>query len=784
MTQSNSSDYITALTHWGAYDLEIEKDKVVKVHNLKEDEDPSPIGQSLAGTLDDACRIAAPMIRQGFLDHGFRSDGIGRGVEPFVAVSWDEAEQIVADEIKRVCENFGNQAIFGGSYGWASAGRFHHAQSQLHRFLNCAGGYTRSVDTYSFAAGEVIVPHVLGEFWPYIYSQTSWPSIISDTQIMLAFGGLPLKNTQISNGGTRRHVQRSYMQAAKDKGIDFINIGPLKDDCAEFLNAKWHSVRPNTDVAIMLGLAHTLVTHDLHDRAFLQKYCVGFEHFHDYLMGVTDGQPKDADWASGISDMEAAAIIDIAKQIAVKRTMISLSWSLTRQDHGEQPYWMGITLAAMLGQMGLPGGGIGFGYAAENTMGNHTYHHKLGSLPRSKNKVKEFIPVARIADMLLHPGESFDYNGKPYVYPDIKLVYWAGGNPFHQQQDTGKLLKAWQQPETIIVNEIWWNATARHADIVLPCTSPLERNDLGGHSDDPDFFAMHAAVTPYALARNDFDIFRGIASRLNFESEFTDNKDEMQWIQHLYELTVRNIQDVEPPSFEEFWQGAGKLSFSVPEQPRIIMEQFRDDPENNRLSTPSGKIEIFSKTIEDFGYDDCPPHAAWLEPVEWLGSKKCERFPLHMVSNQPGSRLHSQLDNGITSRQTKIRDREPVRIHPDDASARNIKAGDVVRLFNDRGQCLAGAILDKDIRPGLVQMATGAWWNPDKPGQIDSLCKHGQVNVLTMDKGTSKLAQGPIALSCLIDMEKYEDDVPAVTIFEAPEIINKSDVLDAEARTE
>ncbi|MFT5350604.1 MAG: biotin/methionine sulfoxide reductase, partial [Gammaproteobacteria bacterium] len=212
--------------------------------------------------------------------------------------------------------------------------------------------------------------------------------------------------------------------------------------------------------------------------------------------------------------------------------------------------------------------------------------------------------------------------------------------------------------------------------------------------------------------------------------------------------------------------------------------QFRDDPENNRLSTPSGKIEIFSKTIEDFGYDDCPPHAAWLEPVEWLGSKKCERFPLHMVSNQPGSRLHSQLDNGITSRQTKIRDREPVRIHPDDASARNIKAGDVVRLFNDRGQCLAGAILDKDIRPGLVQMATGAWWNPDKPGQIDSLCKHGQVNVLTMDKGTSKLAQGPIALSCLIDMEKYEDDVPAVTIFEAPEIINKSDVLDAEARTE
>ena len=197
MKERENTKIVTTLTHWGAYDLEVSNNKIALVHNRTEDKDPSPIGQSLAGTLDDPCRITAPMIRQGYLESGYRSNGKGRGIDPFVAVSWEEAEQLVAEEINRVRDNFGNKAIFGGSYGWASAGRFHHAQSQLHRFLNCIGGYTRSVDTYSFAAAEVILPHVLGNFWSYISSQTSWPSIIENTQVVVAFGGLPVKRLSV-----------------------------------------------------------------------------------------------------------------------------------------------------------------------------------------------------------------------------------------------------------------------------------------------------------------------------------------------------------------------------------------------------------------------------------------------------------------------------------------------------------------------------------------------------------------------------------------------------------
>ena len=430
---------------------------------------------------------------------------------------------------------------------------------------------------------------------------------------------------------------------------------------------------------------------------------------------------------------------------------------------------MGITLAAMLGHMGLPGGGIGFGYAAENSVGNHVGPYKLGALGRKANKVRDFIPVARIADMLLQPGKAFDYNGKSYKYPDIKLVYWAGGNPFHQHQDTNRLLQAWQKPQTVIVNEIWWNATARHADIVLPATSALERNDLGGKSVDPAVFAMHQVVTPFASAKNDYDIFRGISAELGIEEEFTEGRDEMEWIHHLYEVTAEHNPDM--PAFDTFWKASGKFTLPVPQQARIVLSEFRTDPKANPLPTPSGKIEIYSSTIEKFRYADCPPHPAWLEPAEWQGSKAAERYPLHLISNQPVTRLHSQLDNGKTSRDSKIQGREPVRMHSSDAKNRKISDGDVVRLFNQRGQCLAGAIVDDRLRPGVVQMATGAWWDPFTSSGGDSLCLHGQVNVLTLDKGTSSLAQGPSALSCLVEVEKYDSELPSPTIFKAPAIL-------------
>ena len=279
------------------------------------------------------------------------------------------------------------------------------------------------------------MPHVIGDFRNYTYNQTSWQSVIANSDLFVAFGGVPLKNGQIGQGGVGRHIRRESLLAAHQNGVKFVSVSPLKTDMADEVQAEWLTIRPNTDTAFMIALCYELLDKQLYDQQFLHRYTVGFDKFADYLRGVDDGVAKTADWAAAICDVPAASLRDLAMQMATHRTMLSLSLSLTRQAHGEQPFWAGFVLAAMLGQIGLPGGGFGFGYAATNTVGNNFLRNMpIDDLPQGRNQVSSFIPVARIVDMLETPGAAFAYNGKIYHYPDIKIIYWAGGNPFHHHQ--------------------------------------------------------------------------------------------------------------------------------------------------------------------------------------------------------------------------------------------------------------------------------------------------------------------------------------------------------------
>jgi len=757
--------------HWGTYRARVSNGRVRDLYAFEADADPSPIGLGILDVQDGPTRIDAPMVRKGWLEGGPGHHTDRRGTDPFVAVSWDEANKLVAGELTRVKSAFGNEAIFGGSYGWASAGRFHHAQSQLHRFLNCIGGYTRSRHTYSFAAAEAMIPHVLGSYRAFLDTCTSWDVIRDSTDLLVCFGGIPLKNGQICQGGTGRHVQREGILAAHVAGVHFVNISPIRSDLLEDVGGEWLPAVPNTDVAILLALAHTLHVEGLSDRAFLDRYTTGFDRFLPYLLGQTDGVPKSADWAAAISEIPAETLRSLARRMAALRTMISVSWSLTRQDHGEQPFWAAITLAAMLGQIGLPGGGFGFGYSATNHIGGQFNVLPGAAFPQARNAVDSFIPVARISDMLLHPGEPFEFDGGCYAYPDIRLVWWAGGNPFHHHQDLNRLVRAWRRPETIIVNEWCWNALAKRADIVLPCTTPLERQDIGLTPRDPYVIAMSKLTEPFGQARDDFEIFSGIAMAMGVEAAFTEGRNAEEWQRRIYEETKERAKamEIEMPDYAEFRRD-GWFRVDRPTEPTIMLREFRADPSAHPLATPSGRIEIFSETVAGFGYDDCLGHPAWMPPFEWLG-KADRRFPLHLISNQPETKLHSQLDHGSHSRAAKIEGREPVRIHPRDAAARGLANGEIVRIWNDRGSCLGGIRVDEGIRPGVVQMSTGAWYDPTEPGTPGSLCKQGNPNVLTRDKGTSRLGQGPTAHSCLVQIERLEAPPPPITAHDPPVIL-------------
>jgi len=454
--------------------------------------------------------------------------------------------------------------------------------------------------------------------------------------------------------------------------------------------------------------------------------------------------------------------------------MVNINWSLQRSHHGEQPFWALVTLACMLGQIGLPGGGFGASYGPTNIMGSDAVRFSGPTLSQGTNAVPDFIPVARFTDMLLNPGGKIPYNGQEITYPDIRLVYWAGGNPFHHHQDLNRLRGAWRKPETIIFNEQFWTPAAKMADIVLPATTGLERDDIGYARKEPYLIAMKKAREPIGEARDDYWIFSEITRRLGAGEIYSEGRDTMQWLAHLYEEARDKSakSGVAFPAFDAFWE-AGIAEIEGKEREPVMLARFRADPANNPLKTPSGKIEIFSEKIASFGYDDCPGHAVWLEPIEWLGSKKTARYPLHMLSDQPTDKLHSQLDHSPHAKATKVKGRQPITMHPDDAAARGIADGDLLRVFNDRGACLAAARLSDRIRRGVVRLSTGAWFDPQDSGSNSPLEKHGNPNALTLDIGASKLSQGCIAQTCLVEIERFDGPAPPVTAHQPPVIVGR-----------
>ncbi|MEZ7007090.1 molybdopterin dinucleotide binding domain-containing protein [Streptomyces sp. AD55] len=281
------------------------------------DPDPSPLGGNYLGALRHRARIRRPAVRLGWLE-----DGPGpthtRGSDPYVEVTHETALDLVAGELDRVRRQYGNEAIFGGSYGWGSAGRFHHAQSQIHRFLNATGGYTRSVNTYSHAAGDVVLPHIVGDREWFLRSVPRWSQIADHTRLVVAFGGLPRRSVQINPGGVGAHLNARQQDACARAGVRFVVVSPSRDDSAPSLRAEWLPVRPHTDVAMMLGMAHTLLREGSYDRYFVEKCCVGFEHFASYLRGETDGVEKTARWAAGICGTDEAAITTLARRLSGK----------------------------------------------------------------------------------------------------------------------------------------------------------------------------------------------------------------------------------------------------------------------------------------------------------------------------------------------------------------------------------------------------------------------------------------------------------------------------------
>ncbi|GAA4778686.1 molybdopterin-dependent oxidoreductase [Microbacterium gilvum] len=755
--------------HWGTYRVEVSADgrRILAATPYDDDPDASPAIGNVADAHDAPSRVRRPAVRRSWLENGPGADASrGRPGDAFVEVDWDTALELTARELERVRGVHGDSAVFGGSYGWGSAGRFHHAQSQLHRFLNLTGGYTRSVNSYSRGASIVLLPHLVGRAADLDLRArpVPWHEIEEHTDLLVTFGGLRRSNTWVVPGGHDRHIASGRARRMAGS-THVVSLSALRDDAFHDVGAEWIGVMPGTDTAVLLALIHVLDAEGLADEGFLSRFTTGAERIRRQVRGDDDGVPKTPEWAESISRTPAAAIRDLARRMAAGRTLVNVAFSLQRGEHGEHAVHAALALAAFLGQIGLPGGGFAHGYGSMGDYGVGVVGAKLPVFDQGVNPVDAFIPCARISDLLLHPGEAYAYDGRTLRYPSIALAYWAGGNPFHHHQDLGRLRAAIARLETFIVHETHWTATAKHADIVLPATSTLERDDVAAGAGDRRLRAVRAAATPVGEARDEFRILSGLADRLGRGEAFHEGRDAGAWLRHLYERWREAPQSPPAPPFDEFWEEGGAPLPQDP-YPDAVFSRFRADPAAHPLETPSGRIELHSDVIAGFGLVEVPGHPVWTERTQWWGAPDAATFDIHLLCNQPSHRLHSQHDMGAASRSTKVAGREPLRLHPDDAAARGIRAGDVVRVRSPRGSLLAGAVLTHDVLPGAAQMSTGAWFDPSRPDIAD--CIAGNVNVLTHDVGTTPLSQGSSGAHVLVAVERWDGEVPRVAAYDPP----------------
>ncbi|AVF65217.1 trimethylamine-N-oxide reductase TorA [Vibrio sp. Vb2110] len=772
-------------SHWGAFRAHIYAGKVQEIKPLELDKNPTEMLNGIKGIIYSPSRVRYPMVRLDWLKkHKYSADT--RGNNRFIRVTWDEALDLFYRELERIQKDYGPWALHAGQTGWNQTGSFNNCTAHMQRAVGMHGNFITKVGDYSTGAGQTIMPYVLGS--TEVYAQgTSWSEILENSDNIVLWANDPVKNLQVG-WNCETHESFKYLAQLKEKvakgEINVLSVDPVKNKTQRYLENDHLYINPLTDVAFMLAVAHVLYNENLYDKKFIDTYCLGFEEFIQYVQGKTkDKVEKTPEWAAAICGVKADKIREFARMLVSGRTQILMGWCIQRQEHGEQPYWAAAVVAAMVGQIGLPGGGISYGHHYSSIGVPSTGFAGPGGFPRNLdqgmkpkwdnndfNGYSRTIPVARWIDCLLEPGKEINYNGGKVKLPDFKMMVISGCNPWHHHQDRNRMKKAFRKLQTVVTIEFAWTATCRFSDIVLPACTQWERNDIDvyGSYSNKGLIAMHRLVDPLFQSKPDFQIMSELTQRFGRREEYTRGMSEMEWIESLYnDCKKANEGKFEMPEFNEFWEKS-VLDFGEG-KPWVRHADFRKDPELNPLGTPSGFIEITSRKIGRYGYEHCQEHPMWFEKSERShGGPGSDKYPFWLQSCHPDKRLHSQMCESEEFRATyAVQGREPVYINPADAKAKGIKDGDLVRVFNGRGQLLAGAVLTDSYPRGVVRIEEGAWYGPlnEKEGAI---CTYGDPNTLTQDIGSSELAQATSANTCIVDFEKFTGKVPPVTSFGGP----------------
>jgi anaerobic dimethyl sulfoxide reductase subunit A len=644
-----------------------------------------------------------------------------RGAGRFERIGWDEALDEVARQMRRIRDAYGPAAILDCSRTGSLS--MLHSRSTIKRLLYMFGGCTELWTNISAEAEVFAVRQTYGAKADY-KSAGREPTDYVNSRLIVMWGWSPADGT--FGTGTLQ-----YLKAARRRGVRIICVDPRRTRTSWELADQHVFIRPATDTAALIAMAHVILTEGLHDQAFLDRHVLGFDEAHlppgapagasyrAYLLGERDGVPKTPEWAAAITGIPADTLRALAVEYATsKPAALQTGYAPGRTLYGEQFHRAAYALCAMTGNVGIPGGNAGTSNGATGRCG-------IQALPTGDNPVGARVSSPLLAD-LLERGAAGGYPA------DIRMIYSAAGDLFNQLPNVSRIIKGVERLDFVVVQDHFITPTARYADIVLPATTFWERNDVHTPWAGAGHYAifMRQAIAPVGECRNDLDICAALAERLGITGY--NDRTEDEWLR---ELTRHAIDDYD--AFRE----NGVARFPAPEDAVAFAREIRD-PERHPFSTPSGKIEIYSMSLAA----DPDPYGLGRIPAipTWIPEAADPAHPLRLVTPKSRARTHSIHDNQAVLARA---DRDDLWIHPTDAAVRGIADGQRVRVFNRRGRTLIPARVTDRIAPGVVSIKEGAWFALDADGQDTRGCS----NLLTDDR-SSPAGATPFN-SCSVDVE-------------------------------
>jgi anaerobic dimethyl sulfoxide reductase subunit A len=686
-----------------------------------------------------------------------------RGEGKFEPISWDEALDIIAKKLLEVKEKYGNEAIYIAYATGTTGGIMSRCTNgPWYRLMGLFGGWLNYYNSYSTAQ--------IADGFKHFYGSNTGNDIanIQYSKLVVQFGNNPVE-TRMSGGGT----SYSYKEGLNVNKPKVIHIDPRYSDSMIGACDEWIPITPGTDAALVAALAYVMIKEDLHDKEFLQKYCVGFSRdtlpqdaeqnasYEDYVLGTgSDGIAKTPKWAEGITKISEEKIIKLAREIAtIKPCYIAQGWGPQRHINGEQTSRAIATLACMSGNVGILGG---------NNGGREVSSGGIDPFPLPySNPIPERISFFLWTDAILRGHEMTDIKdgirGAKGLKQDIKVLLSIGGNALINQHSdsnaTHEILQDESKCEFILDVNVTRTASNRYADIILPDATTLEQEDfmnigMGYVSVRPYAIYCQKAIEPVGEAKSLYDMCVLLAEKLGgaeLREKFTEGRTSLEWLEYLWGKRLEINPEL--PSFEQM-RKMGIYKAKKCDRPRVAFEDFVKDPIANPLKTPTGKIEIYSVDLAQKAATWILPEGQVITPLPEFHDDKDgpldkarEKYPLQMFGYHYKGRTHSSFWESAPLREINPNE---LWINPIDARARGIKTGDKVHAYNQRGKILLHAKVTTRILPSVVACPQGGWYKP-----VNGVDVGGCINSLTSLVPTA-IAKGNPQHSNLVEVVKVK----------------------------